>query len=93
MREREEELERRQDENLKSAIALEEAFKGLQESVRGLLDDLIALRKAVKPIIAAYAETDNPGNSDLDNEQPYSVHVTLGDLRQLDRLLKHWRPK
>jgi len=35
-----------------------------------------AIRKAAEPI----------PDSDLDNEQPRSVHVTLGDCRRLDAL-------
>jgi hypothetical protein len=30
----------------------------------------------------------NPGHSDLDNEQPIHVHVTLGDWRKLDWALR-----
>jgi len=31
--------------------------------------------------------TEDPGTSDLDNEQPIAVRMTLGDYRKLTRLL------
>lgn len=37
-----------------------------------------SLLEALKPIAAAYE--DNPGTSDLDNDQP--VRITLGDVRR-----------
>lgn len=71
---------------------LDDAFDRLRTSAFKVADDLVALRKAVKPILADYGRQDNPGLSDLDNEQPMSIRLTLGDLRQLDRLMNHWRP-
>jgi hypothetical protein len=47
--------------------------------------------RIVKAVLDDYRRQDNPGFSDLDNEQPISIHihVRLGDLRHLslmDRL-------
>lgn len=42
------------------------------------LQDLL---KAAKPFVAALDY--NPGHSDLDNEQPITLTVTLGDWRKL----------
>lgn len=40
------------------------------------------LLRAMQPFVEAYAAKDNPGWSDLDNEQPINISVTLGDLRR-----------
>lgn len=40
------------------------------------------LVRAMKPFVEAYMRGDNPGWSDLDNEQPINISVTLGDLRR-----------
>ena len=36
----------------------------------------------------AEAHTYDPGETDLDDEQPVTVHVTLGDVRMARRLLR-----
>lgn len=41
-------------------------------------EQIQALREALRPIAAAYP--DDPGTSDLDDEQP--VRITLGDVRR-----------
>lgn len=43
-----------------------------------------AMLKAVLPFVEGF--TYDPGHSDLDNEQPIHVRVTLGDWRRLHRL-------
>lgn len=44
--------------------------------------------RALKPFVEAYAEVADPiGDSDLDNEQPRHVTVTLGDCRRAALLL------
>lgn len=46
------------------------------------------LRRALQPFVLAYAAAAEPiGDSDLDDEQPRSVSVTLGDCRRASRLL------
>lgn len=46
------------------------------------------LIRALKPFVEAYAEAADPiGDSDLDNEQPRHVTVTLGDCRRAASLL------
>ena len=43
---------------------------------------------ALQPFVAAYKKTaDDIGDSDLYDEQPRSVHVTLGDCRKAARVL------
>jgi hypothetical protein len=46
-------------------------------------DDI--MRRILTAILEDYSRQDNPGYSDLDNEQPISIHihVSLGDLRRL----------
>jgi len=46
-------------------------------------DELLA---AIQPILAEYAKRDPIGDSDLDDEQPVHITVTLGDLRRLARI-------
>ena len=44
--------------------------------------------QALRPFVEAYARDANPiGDSDLDDEQPRYVHVTLGDCRRAANLL------
>ena len=43
-------------------------------------DELLA---AIQPILAEYAKRDPIGDSDLYDEQPVHITVTLGDLRRL----------
>jgi hypothetical protein len=44
--------------------------------------------RALKPFVEAYAKDADPiGDSDLDNEQPRHVTVTLGDCRRAANLL------
>lgn len=46
------------------------------------------LEKALEPFVDAYVKhADQIGDSDLYNEQPRSVHVTLGDCRRAHLLL------
>lgn len=65
---------------------LDDAIKKFDATANRIADRLIELREAVLPILIAYRASDNPGNSDLDNEQPYHLTVTLGDLRKLARI-------
>jgi hypothetical protein len=51
-------------------------------------EDAHKLRLALLPFVLAYAEAADPiGDSDLYNEQPRSVSVTLGDCRKAAALL------
>jgi hypothetical protein len=34
----------------------------------------------------------NPGHSDLDDDQPITIHAKLGDWRRLDRAVRRWLP-
>jgi len=44
--------------------------------------------QALRPFVEAYARAADPiGDSDLDNEQPRHVTVTLGDCRRAANLL------
>ncbi len=45
------------------------------------------LYAALKPFADAFRAATNPGDSDLDDEQPYHITVTLGDLRRARRLV------
>lgn len=49
-----------------------------------------AVSRIVARVLEDYSRQDNPGYSDLDNEQPISIHihVSLGDLRRLRALGK-----
>ena len=47
----------------------------------GLVDAATKFRDAFKY---------DPGHSDLDNEQPITITVTLGDWRRLDWNLRHY---
>jgi hypothetical protein len=71
--------------------ATDEQYRDLLEGIEGLLNltlaaallDRMRLLEAVKPFVAAYRKAEEPiGDSDLDNEQPRSVSVTLGDCRR-----------
>jgi len=42
--------------------------------------------EAIQPILAEYAKRDPIGDSDLYDEQPAHITVTLGDLRRLARI-------
>lgn len=53
----------------------------------GLRKELI---DALRPFVESYRQQDSAiGDSDLYDEQPMSVHVTLGDIRKASRAL--WR--
>lgn len=57
----------------------------MSHSAEKRVADLIT---ALKPFVAAYqAHSDPIGDSDLYDEQPRSVDVTLGDLRLAERVL------
>lgn len=51
-------------------------------------EQLRFLAADVLPVLKAMCEgfTYDPGHSDLDNEQPIIVHMTLGDYRRAARL-------
>lgn len=51
----------------------------------------MSLHDAAKKIRDAF--TYDPGHSDLDNEQPISIHCTLGDWRKLDFALNNAAPQ
>lgn len=60
--------------------ALEGAIAALEQSARA--------QDALRPFVEAYARSAEPiGDSDLYNEQPRSVSVTLGDCRKAAMLL------
>ena len=49
--------------------------------------EIFRLRAALDPFVTAHRKAeDKIGDSDLDDEQPRSVSVTLGDLRRAARL-------
>jgi hypothetical protein len=49
--------------------------------------EIFRLRAAIDPFVKAYHKSADPiGDSDLDDEQPRSVSVTMGDLRRAARL-------
>jgi hypothetical protein len=50
---------------------------------------LRVLARNAKPLLQAIVDgfTYDPGHSDLDNEQPISVRMTLGDYRRASNLL------
>ena len=50
--------------------------------------EIFKLRAALDPFVTAYRNAADPiGDSDLDDEQPRHVFVTLGDLRRAARLV------
>ena len=52
------------------------------------MTDKDAIIQALRPFVEAYARDANPiPDSDLDNEQPRVVRVTLGDCRRAAALL------
>ena len=52
------------------------------------MTDKDAIIQALRPFVEAYARAADPiGDSDLDNEQPRHVTVTLGDCRRAANLL------
>ena len=55
-------------------------------TARKALEQRDALVEAARPFLEAFDY--DPGHSDLDNEQPIAVHVTLGDWRRLSMALK-----
>lgn len=55
--------------------------------VREAQQDVRNLADALRPFVDAFAKVTNPGDSDLDDEQPYHITVTLGDLRRARRVL------
>lgn len=55
----------------------------------GEFEKIRAALLAVKPFVDGF--TYNPGHSDLDNEQPIHITVTLGDWRKLNWALSGLR--
>lgn len=62
---------------------------GERDEIEELAYELLAatnrekrLLEALKPFVDAFLAKTIPGDSDLDNEQPYHITVTLGDLRR-----------
>jgi hypothetical protein len=52
------------------------------------MTDKDAIIRALRPFVEAYAKAADPiGDSDLDDEQPRHVTVTLGDCRRASALL------
>lgn len=52
------------------------------------MTDKDAIIQALRPFVEAYARSADPiGDSDLDNEQPRHVTVTLGDCRRAANML------
>lgn len=50
------------------------------------------LVEALRPFVAAYQKRDHIADSDLDNEQPICLYVTLGDGREAQRVLREIAP-
>ena len=69
-------------EQRKRALILEETV--ISEPL-GAAYEIIALREALGVIAKGF--TYDPGHSDLDDEQPIHVSMTLGDYRRAVRLL------
>jgi hypothetical protein len=66
---------------------LDRAIDKMGASALKVADEYNALLRAVLPIVVSYEVAADPiGDSDLYDEQPRSVSVTLGDLRTLARL-------
>jgi len=62
------------------------AFALAAEDDAGREELLRELFAAIQPILAEYAKRDPIGDSDLYDEQPVHITVTLGDLRRLARI-------
>lgn len=77
-------IAKRRGETVMSQLVSKQAFHWEQRwrEAKSAMDSLIA---AVKPFRDAFKY--GPGESDLDNEQPITVTVKLGDWRRLDRAL------
>ena len=67
----------------------------MNEQSDGLFLGLLNRSKAIANAAAKFRDafTYDPGHSDLDNEQPIHVTVTLGDWRKLDYLLREFDRK
>ena len=46
------------------------------------MNEAIAMTDAIAALAAAFAKVDDPGTSDLDDEQLMAVHIPLGVLRR-----------
>jgi hypothetical protein len=73
-----------QDHVVDSIVALNKPLV-----VKRKIDFRSLLEAALKPFVEAYSSAADPiGDSDLYDEQPRSVHVTLGDCRRAALLLR-----
>ena len=71
-----------------SPPSLQAAMEKLETTAHEVAAERQALRRALKPFVKAYAKAADPiGDSDLYDEQPRSVSVTLGDCRRAAALL------
>lgn len=67
------------------------AIGALRKAIAGSPDD--PLRDALRPFVDAYVSDEDPiSDSDLDDEQPRGVYVTLGDCRRARRALERATP-
>lgn len=48
--------------------------------------------RVLQPFVEAFDKIDDPGVSDLDNEQPMTLRVTLGALRRARTLYRQITP-
>ena len=58
----------------------------IAEHAQKAADHRQLLAEALIPLLKGF--TYDPGHSDLDNEQPITLHVTLGDFRRAERALR-----
>jgi hypothetical protein len=68
-----------------TAAQLNDSFDSLSKTVLRVRDERNLLAKELKLVLAGFEE--DPGTSDLDDEQPISVSITLGDYRRIRREL------
>jgi hypothetical protein len=83
----------REPRNMMLGDHVQDYIKAVGRQVRPKMPPIPELlEQALKPFVDAYTKhADQIGDSDLYDEQPRSVHVTLGDCRRAHLLLLHLR--
>lgn len=75
----------RQGDRVVARMCMEAATADMRAKLTRLRAENEALKEALRPFFDGFSY--DPGHSDLDNEQPISVRVQLGDWRRARRHL------
>lgn len=75
----------RQGDRVVARMCMEAATADMRAKLTRLRSENEALKEALRPFFDGFSY--DPGHSDLDNEQPISVRVQLGDWRRARRVL------